>query len=226
MSEPRNPASGQATASLGLVSRVRFTREALLRQLARETDWTPVDLGAGDDATLDRARADDPDLVLIDLPPTEACFLSEALLEIVPGTRPVVVHSGLDQDQLVGFAGAGFVGFVSCDCGYADLLRELRGVLREDSNCSPQLAGALIRSLHQSLRNEGAAEAHLAVLSTRERQVARLLEQHYSNKEIASELGIEFGTVKNHVHSVLTKLHLSNRWELLLLNREGEKRGR
>lgn len=214
MSGPSITENAHATSRLGVVSRAGFARETLLKALAVEPDLHPLDLGSGGTETLERARSGDPDLVLIDLPPVEAGSLSEALLEAVTGTRPVVVHRGLAPDQLVRLAEAGCVGFVSTDCSYQDLLRELRGVIHQDSNCSPQLAGALIRSLRKRQPERASQEDHLAVLSNREREVAILLERRYSNKEIAAQLGIEFGTVKNHVHNVLTKLGLHNRWEL------------
>lgn len=51
------------------------------------------------------------------------------------------------------------------------------------------------------------------VLSARERQVSGLLEEGFSNKEIARRLGIEVSTVKNHVHSLLQKLNVTSRLE-------------
>ena len=217
MSPPSTyPPAGESRspAKLGVVSRAGFARETLLKALALEPDFLPVDLGAGGPDAVERARAADLDLVLIDLPPADASSLSEALLQAVPGTRPVVVHRSLDAERLVRLAEAGCVGFVSTDCTYRDLLRELRGVVLQDSNCSPQLAGALIRSLRKRDSKPAARIDQLAVLSPREREVAELLERRCSNKEIAVKLGIESGTVKNHVHSVLTKLGLHNRWEL------------
>lgn len=213
---PTPPSGSSPSASvLGIVSRVAFARECILKHLASELDVRPVDLGEGGAETLERTRMADPDLILIDLPPAEAGPLVERLLELVPGTRPVAVHDSLGTDGLLRLAETGFVGFVSTRCGVQDLMRELRAVARNETSCSPQLAGALIRSLQrQRAYGEQPREDRLAVLSARERQVAQLLERRYSNKEIASELGIEFGTVKNHVHNILTKLGLHNRWEL------------
>lgn len=208
------PGGSHAAVVLGLISRVAFTRECTQRLLASEPGWKPVDLGSGGPATLERVQSCDPDVILVDLPPADACRLAKALLEAVPGTRPVAVHRSLDAEELVALAEAGFVGFVSTDCSLQDLLRELRAVMRNESSGTPQLVGALIRSLKRQRQNGEDKSDHLAVLSTREREVARLLERRYSNKKIATELGIEFGTVKNHVHSVLTKLRLHNRWEL------------
>jgi two-component system, NarL family, nitrate/nitrite response regulator NarL len=213
--------TSQAKIRIGFVSVARFARETLLQAFALESDFLPIDLGSGGPESVEWARNADPDLVLIDLPPVDAGFLSEALLEAVAGTRPVVVHRGLAPGHLVPLAEAGCVGFVSTDCGYRDLIRELRSILREESNCPPQLAGALIRSMHNRHPHSSQSGESPPVLSPREREVAALLEQHHSNKEIAAKLGIECGTVKNHVHSVLTKLGIRKRWEVLL-RRTGE----
>lgn len=55
------------------------------------------------------------------------------------------------------------------------------------------------------------APAPVAPLSGREREVLHLMAQGLANKEIARELGIRTATVKNHVHSVLTKLGVRRR---------------
>ncbi|MDH1291106.1 response regulator transcription factor [Comamonas terrigena] len=57
------------------------------------------------------------------------------------------------------------------------------------------------------------APAPTLLLSARERQVAGLLEQGFSNKEIARRLEIELATVKNHVHNLLEKLNVKSRLE-------------
>jgi two-component system nitrate/nitrite response regulator NarL len=58
-------------------------------------------------------------------------------------------------------------------------------------------------------------------LTSREREIAALIERHLSNKEIACALGIEVATVKNHVHNLLQKLSVHRRSEAAaLFNRE------
>jgi DNA-binding NarL/FixJ family response regulator len=54
------------------------------------------------------------------------------------------------------------------------------------------------------------------VLTSREDQILRLLELGLSNQEIASQLCIAVHTVKNHVHSVLTKLEVRSRAEAVV----------
>ncbi len=208
--------------TLGVVSLPAFFRECLISRVSQEMDLHAEDLGTGGPDAVEKARRADPDLVLVDLPQAEACLLGEALLESVPGTRPIAVHRAAEVHELVRLAEAGYIGFVSTDCSFQDLLRELRAAIREEANCPPRLAGALLRALRKRQPDsQGQPDRHLDVLSRREREVAALLERRYSNKEIAAELRIEFGTVKNHVHSVLTKLHVQNRWEIPHLGRRG-----
>jgi len=206
--------SSHSIATVGIVARVAFVRECILSRLGQEPGFSAVDFGSGACA-LEHARSSDPDLVVVDLPPAEACDLVGVLLSGVPGIRPIAVHRSTATEDLIRLAEAGYVGFVSTDSSFQDLLRELHGVMREEANCSPQLTGASLRSLQKRLPDgQARSQSHLEVLTAREQQVSLLLERRCSNKEIAAELGIEFGTVKNHVHNVLTKLGLHNRWEI------------
>jgi DNA-binding NarL/FixJ family response regulator len=48
-------------------------------------------------------------------------------------------------------------------------------------------------------------------LTSREREIVRFIDEGLSNKEIARQLSIEVSTVKNHVHNILEKLHVTRR---------------
>lgn len=55
------------------------------------------------------------------------------------------------------------------------------------------------------------------VLTAREYQIAMLVGRGFSNKQVARELGIGEGTVKLHVHKILQKLGIRNRYALIVL---------
>lgn len=61
------------------------------------------------------------------------------------------------------------------------------------------------------------SENGLSALSPREVEVLRLIEQGYTNEQIASELYISLSTVKSHIHNMFRKLDVSNR--TMLMNR-------
>jgi DNA-binding NarL/FixJ family response regulator len=63
-------------------------------------------------------------------------------------------------------------------------------------------------------------------LTNRERQVARLVAQGFSNKKIANAMDLVVGTVKIHLHHVYKKLHVANRVELVLRLQKLKQRAR
>ena len=56
-----------------------------------------------------------------------------------------------------------------------------------------------------------AAKAEADRLTSRQREILKLLSAGWSNREIAVQLGLKTGTVKNHVASILSKLDVSDR---------------
>jgi DNA-binding NarL/FixJ family response regulator len=59
-------------------------------------------------------------------------------------------------------------------------------------------------------------------LTARERHILELIDQGFSNKEIATQLCIEVSTVKNHVHNILEKLHVNRRSQAAALMRASQ----
>ena len=78
---------------------------------------------------------------------------------------------------------------------------------------APRLAGFVLDAFGGQL-TEAEVDPELDQLTTREREVLRLIARGYLYKEIALELSISVKTVEAHVSAVLRKLQLSNRHEL------------
>jgi DNA-binding NarL/FixJ family response regulator len=60
-------------------------------------------------------------------------------------------------------------------------------------------------------------------LSPREREIALLVARGLSNKEVARELGLSYGTIKCHVHSILQKLGARSRYSLIVQSNFAER---
>ncbi len=65
-----------------------------------------------------------------------------------------------------------------------------------------------------------ACERKQTALSLRERQIVLLIQQAKSNKEIAHELSLTVGTVKEYLYRIFRKVHVVNRTELALRSRD------
>ncbi len=118
-------------------------------------------------------------------------------------------------DDVIEAIRAGARGYVTKTISTPELLDALATVAAGDAEFSPRLAGFVLdafggapvpRALH--------LDPDLDQLSTREREVLRLIARGYAYKEVARELFISIKTVETHVSAVLRKLQLSNRYQL------------
>ena len=103
-------------------------------------------------------------------------------------------------------------GYVSREDSLDDLVAVVESVGRGELLCSPRVAASLLRRVasRAGTRWDSAPTHHL---TAREAQIGQLIQEGLSNKEIASRLGIEVTTAKNHVHNLLEKLQVHRRAE-------------
>jgi DNA-binding NarL/FixJ family response regulator len=78
---------------------------------------------------------------------------------------------------------------------------------------SPRIAGMLFRRV-AAIGSERRHDPDNSALTRREHEIVSLITQGLSNKEIARQLRIQNATVKNHIHSILGKLHVRRRGEV------------
>jgi DNA-binding NarL/FixJ family response regulator len=160
-----------------------------------------------------------PSIVLLNIATRGSAMLLRAAMEISPNVRVIALGvSEDDESEIVACAEAGVAGYHMRTESLDDLLGLIRKVAAGESLCSPGVSAILLRRLSAlaSLRPPAAKEL---VLTAREAQILRMLELGLSNRDIATRLCIAVHTVKNHVHSLLTKLGVSSRAEAAALTR-------
>jgi len=114
--------------------------------------------------------------------------------------------------DVIGVIRAGARGYVTKTITGAELVQAIHRVADGDAVFSPRLAGFVLDAFASG--EAPSVDPELDRLSTREREVMRLIARGYAYKEVAKELFISVKTVETHVSAVLRKLQLSNRHEL------------
>jgi two-component system, NarL family, nitrate/nitrite response regulator NarL len=209
-----------AKPSVFILGDVRLYREGLSWHLIRDGSLEVVGAAEPSPAVLDAITALAPAAIIFDLAMPSCLDLARELRSRVPGSKLVAFAvSNVDHD-IVGGAMAGIAGYVRRDGGVEDLVSEVLNAVRGELHCSPRLAARLLEQLASLACGNGRtdratdeAERPGRPLTRRETEILALVEKGLSNKEIARTLNISFATVKNHVHHILEKLHVSRRGE-------------
>jgi DNA-binding NarL/FixJ family response regulator len=160
-----------------------------------------------------------PRVILLNTATRDSAILLRRALEMSPHARVIALGlSEEDESEIVACAEAGVAGYHTRTQSLEDLLLLIRRVAAGESFCSPRVSAILLRRL-SALASQRQPVGEELVLTAREAQILRMLELGLSNREIAGQLCIAVHTVKNHVHSLLTKLGVSTRAQAAALSR-------
>jgi NarL family two-component system response regulator LiaR len=122
-----------------------------------------------------------------------------------------MLTSFLDAEKALACIEAGAMGFLTKDIQPADLVDAIRAVKRGEPRLHPEVTKRLMTRALQPAQPAGKES-----LTPRELDVLRCLAHGMTNREIADKLVISETTVKTHISSILSKLHLTDRTQAAL----------
>ena len=156
-----------------------------------------------------------PDVVLLDvhMPGGGGVEVIRRTTAENPAQRFLALSVSDAAEDVIAVVRAGARGYVTKTISGPELAGAIARVRDGDAVFSPRLAGFVLDAFAGKI-TEAEADPELDQLTTREREVLRLIARGYLYKEVALELSISPKTVEAHVSAVLRKLQLSNRHEL------------
>jgi DNA-binding NarL/FixJ family response regulator len=160
-----------------------------------------------------------PDVVLLDvhLPGGGGQAVVAAVKPDLPQVRFLALSASDAPEDVIAVIRAGARGYVTKTISGPDLVDAVLRVAAGDAVFSPRLAGFVLDAFaggDVASPDRMTFDPELDQLTTREREVLRLIARGYTYKEVARELFISVKTVESHVSSVLRKLQLSTRHQL------------
>jgi DNA-binding NarL/FixJ family response regulator len=158
-----------------------------------------------------------PDVVLLDvhLPGGGGQAVVQAIKASHPSVRFLALSASDAPEDVIAVIRAGARGYVTKTISTAELADAIRRVAAGDAVFSHRLAGFVLDAFSAAPAEvKPSFDPELDQLTSREREVLRLIAQGYTYKEVAAELFISVKTVESHVSSVLRKLQLSSRHQL------------
>lgn len=181
-----------------------------LRLVIEREDGLEVagEAGTAEDALRSFERLQ-PDIVLMDLemPGIGGLAGVQRLQELHPDTAVLVLSMHGEADDVRRAFEAGAKGYVLKTAADEELIRAIRAVSNGERYLHPSLGAVLA----QPPQSRGAVDE----LSTREREVLRLLALGHTNQEIAQQLYVSVRTVESHRAHIMTKLRAASRAEMV-----------
>ncbi|HEX5691234.1 MAG TPA: response regulator transcription factor [Roseiflexaceae bacterium] len=154
-----------------------------------------------------------PDVVLMDLlmPEMDGIEATRRVRAVAPNAQVIVLTSYSEDERIFPAIKAGALSYLLKDVSPDELVRAIAAARRGEATLHPAVASRLMREL------TAARTSPLDELTDREREVLACVAQGMSNAEIANRLTIGERTVKTHVSNILSKLHLQDRTQAVLL---------
>lgn len=198
--------------------------EALLRDglqtiLNLEEDMEVVGLAADGREAYERAQELQPDVVLLDIrmPGMDGVESLRLIKRALPRTKAVMLTTFNDEDYIVSALAAGADGYLLKDLEGQQLIDAIRRASRDQLMLPAKVAGklaerlAVLQAIDDTKKKMKKLDTDIIDLTPREREIAALMVQGLTNREIADHLSLSEGTIKNYISVIYSKLGTSDR---------------
>ena len=226
MPKPLSPSSARQERGpeprrlrVSIVEDDRILRETLAALVGGTADMEIIDTYPDAESAIATIPRRPPDVVVMDLnlaPPgsgrKSGIDCVAAVKAAVPSLQVIMLTVYDDADRVFEALKAGASGYLLKRATTEEILDAIREVHVGGAPMSMQIA----RRVVESFRPEGRPAGEFDMLTPREREILALLAEGGLYKEIAKTLGLSTSTVRVHLHSVYTKLHVQTRTQAVL----------
>jgi two-component system response regulator DevR len=196
-----------------LVDDHEVVRLGLKSLLERHPQFEVVgEAGSARDA-MEQVAALEPDVVVMDirLPGTSGIEACEQIVDQYPNIKVIMLTSYAEDEMLFSAIRAGASGYVLKQIASEELVKAIEAVGRGEALLDPAVTQRVFQEVRRAVKEEEASA--FQHLSQQEKHVLLLVSEGKTNREIAKNLFLGEGTVRNYVSSILSKLGVNNRAE-------------
>ena len=181
-------------------------RKSLSLMLGREADITVLGAASDGAEALELCHADLPDVVLMDIrmPNVDGIAAARLIKKAYPDVRIMMLTTFDDKPNIQQALTAGADGYLLKTDEISNIAGKLRVLVGGVGVLDPDVLKKLTAPENPALDE----------LTSRERDIVRLVAQGLANKEIAAQLFLSEGTVRNNIVTIMEKLDVKNRTQL------------
>lgn len=216
------------TVRIVLADDQSLIRMGLRSILAQEPDIEIVGEASTGTEALRLCRLLKPDLVLMDIqmPQMDGLAATREIKAALPMTSVLVLTAHDNLDYLLEAVRAGAAGYLLKESASQSIARAIRRVIDGESPLDQELAMQLLGRLStqivpaeakEVMRTDKVRQKMVEALTDRELETLNLLALGMTNQQISESLYLSVGTVKTHVHRIISKLGVSDRTQAAVL---------
>jgi two-component system response regulator NreC len=193
-----------------------LVRDGIRALLALVSNVEVVGEAANGKEAIEKVRELAPDVVLMDLamPILGGLEATRRIRREFPGTKVLVLTQYEDSDSVIPVIEAGACGFVTKVAAFSELASAIQAAYRGDSFLSPTAAAALVEEYQQKANGKRLRDPYDR-LTDREKEVLKLIVEGYTAREIGDRLVISPKTVESYKTSLMNKLNIHNKTDLI-----------
>lgn len=202
-----------------LKSNILIVEDHELTRFGLKTTFSDVDFiknifeaGSAEEA-FEIVKHNNIDIIIMDLglPETDGISAIQKIKLLKPEIKFVVLTSHNDKKDVLNSLKAGANAYCSKDINLQRLIEVVSSVLDGASWFDPSIANIVLGAVTTTQMNDCTVDENKYNLTTRERQILKLITEGMSNVEIAKQLFVSVNTTKVHVASILQKLEVDDR---------------
>ena len=193
-----------------------LVRDGIRALLALVSNVEVVGEAANGKEAIEKVRELTPDVVLMDLamPILGGLEATRRIRREFPGTKVLALTQYEDSDSVIPVIEAGACGFVTKVAAFSELASAIQAAYRGDSFLSPTAAAALVEEYQQKANGKRLRDPYDR-LTDREKEVLKLIVEGYTAREIGDRLVISPKTVESYKASLMNKLNIHNKTDLI-----------
>jgi DNA-binding NarL/FixJ family response regulator len=196
-------------------------RQSLCYVLSRQKDIEMVGTAVDGLETLEVVEKQQPDVVLLDvrMPKMDGVECTRRIKQKYPQIKVIILTTFDDDEYIFDALRYGATGYLLKGVSVEGLANAVREAVRGGSIITPEVASKMLQMFAQMAGNSAAervGRTDAAELTKMEKQVAGAVGRGLSNKEIAGQMYLSEGTVRNYISGILRKLELRDRTQLAI----------
>jgi Response regulator receiver domain./Bacterial regulatory proteins, luxR family. len=191
-----------------------LVREGLKLLLEQDPQLKVVALAKNGEEAIQKMEQHIIDLILMDvrMPVMNGLDATKIIKSRWPGVKIFILTTFNDEEYAIRALKYGANAFMLKTAEQKDLIHAVYSCMRGAMPIHEEVTAKFLPKLLEGKKSPNTE----IPLTERERAIVKLVGEGKSNKEIARELFLSVGTVKNHISQILQKLHLRDRTQLAI----------